>query len=312
MPKLDGARVLVTGGSGFIGRRLVAALLAGGAEVVIADLAEHPDKAVECVIGDLCDPEVRRKAVSPGLDAVVHLAAVTSVLRSVADPAGTYRLNVEATAGLLELARERGVPAFVLASTNAVTGDVGTTPISEALPTRPLTPYGATKAAGEMLLNAYAESYGMRACALRFANVYGPGMRHKDSLVPRLMRAAASGDGVQVYGDGTQLRDYVQVDDVVEAVLLAWRTGLTGPLVVGSGRSVSVNDLVAAARQVTGAPIPVERVPAKQGEMPAVVLDISRARALGYDPSQDLAAGMAGVWPEFAELPAGSGGEGAA
>ncbi|MBF8185048.1 NAD-dependent epimerase/dehydratase family protein [Nonomuraea sp. K274] len=301
MRELDGARVLVTGGSGFIGRSLVTALLAGGAEVVVADLVEYPDDAVECVTGDLCEPEVRRKAVSSGLDAVVHLAAVTSVLRSVTDPAGTHRLNVEATADLLELSREQEVPSFVLASTNAVTGDVGTTPINEDLAPRPLTPYGATKAAGEMLLNAYAASYGMRACALRFANVYGPGMRHKDSLVPRLMRAAAGGTGVQVYGDGTQLRDYVHVGDVVQAVLLALRTGHTGPLVVGSGRSVSVNDLIEAARQVTGRPIPVEQVPAKQGEMPAVVLDISRARALGYRPRHDLPDGMADVWPEFAE-----------
>jgi len=299
MPELDGTRVLVTGGSGFIGRRLVSALLAGGAEVVVADLVEHPDKAVECIVGDLCDPQVRQKVVTPGLDAVVHLAAVTSVLKSVSDPAGTYRLNVEATADLLELAREREVPAFVLASTNAVTGDVGATPISEDLPPRPLTPYGATKAAGEMLLSAYAQSYGMHAASLRFANVYGPGMRHKDSFVPRLMRAAAAGKGVQVYGDGMQLRDYVHVDDIVQAVMLAWRVRHTGPLVVGSGRSVSVNDLIDAARQVTGAPIPVEHVPAKQGEMPAVVLDISRARALGYEPRHDLTTGMAGVWPDF-------------
>lgn len=299
MPELDGTRVLVTGGSGFIGRRLVAALLGRGAEVVVADLVEHPDKAVECIVGDLCDPQVRQKVVTPGLDAVIHLAAVTSVLQSVNDPAGTYQLNVEATAGLLELARERGVPSFLLASTNAVTGDVGKQAISEDLAPRPLTPYGATKAAGEMLLNAYAQSYGMQTASLRFANVYGPGMRHKDSFVPRLMRAAAAGAGVQVYGDGLQLRDYVHVDDVVQAVLLAWRVRHNGPLVVGSGRSVSVNELIDAARQVTGQPIPVEHVPAKQGEMPAVVLDITRARALGYAPSHDLTTGMAGVWPDF-------------
>ncbi|MCG5216830.1 NAD-dependent epimerase/dehydratase family protein [Streptosporangium soli] len=301
MPELDGARVLVTGGSGFIGRRVVAALLAAGAEVVVADLSAHPAAAVRSVVGDLRDPEVRRAAVSDGLDAVIHLAAVTSVLRSVEDPAGTYQVNVEVTAGLLELAREHKVPRFVLASTNAVTGDVGGTPIGEQLPLRPLTPYGATKAAAEMLLSAYSGVYGMQACALRFANVYGPGMRHKDSFVPRLMRAAAGGTGVQVYGDGTQLRDYVHVDDIVQAVLLAWRTGVSGPVVVGSGHSVSVNDLIEAAREVTGAPIPVERVAAKAGEMPAVVLDISHARSLGYGPRYELTDGMATVWPEFAE-----------
>ncbi|MFG2086893.1 NAD-dependent epimerase/dehydratase family protein [Spirillospora sp. NPDC048824] len=301
-PGLTGARVLVTGGAGFIGGRLVTALLDAGAEVVVADRQPHPDPAVRSVVGDLCDPQVRRAAVSRGLDGMVHLAAVTSVLQSVEDPAGVYRLNVEATADLLELCREREVPRVVFASTNAVTGDVGGTPISERMPLRPLTPYGATKAAAEMLLSAYTGVYGMQTCAVRFANVYGPGMRHKDSFVPRLMRAAASGGGVQVYGDGAQLRDYVHVDDVVQAVLLAWRTGRTGPLVVGSGSSTSVNDLIDTARAVTGAPIPVEYTPAKAGEMPAVVLDISEARALGYEPHHDLRSGMATVWPDFAPV----------
>lgn len=296
--ELNGARVLVTGGSGFIGSRLVATLLAAGADVVVADLKEHPD--ARTVVGDLCDPDVRRAAVTPGLDGIVHLAALTSVLQSVNDPAGVYRLNVDASAGLLELARQHGIPRFVFASTNAVTGDVGAEPITERTPPLPLTPYGATKAAVEMLMSAYAGAYGMRACPLRFANVYGPGMLHKDSFVPRLMRAAAAGEGVQVYGDGEQLRDYVHVDDVVQAILLAWREGRTGPLIVGSGRSVSVNALIAAAREVTGAAIPVRHVPAKAGEMPAVVLDISAARKLGYEPRHDLRSGMATVWPDFA------------
>ncbi|GLW09464.1 UDP-glucose 4-epimerase [Microtetraspora sp. NBRC 13810] len=299
MTEFAGARVLVTGGAGFIGKRLVAALLDEKAEVVVADLRPHPDPAVRSIVGDLCDPAVRDTVVEHGIDGIVHLAAVTSVLRSVEDPVATHELNVEATAGLLELARVREVPRFVLASTNAVTGDVGSATISERLPLRPLTPYGATKAATEMLLSAYSAVYGMKAGALRFANVYGPGMRHKDSFVPRLMRAAAADAGVQVYGDGSQLRDYVHVDDVVQAILLAWRTGLAEPMIVGSGTSVSVNDLIDAARQVTGKPIPVTHVPAKQGEMPAVVLDISAARALGYQPLHDLASGMATVWPDF-------------
>jgi UDP-glucose 4-epimerase len=296
---MKGAQVLVTGGSGFIGSRLVDALLAAGASVAVVDRNPHPNPAVRSVVGDLCDPDVRSEAVTPELDGIVHLAAITSVLKSVENPAGTYRLNVDATAGLLELARERGVPRVIFASTNAVTGDVGSAAISEDLPLRPLTPYGATKAAVEMLLSAYSGVYEMQTCALRFANVYGPGMLHKDSFVPRLMRAAASGSGVQIYGDGNQLRDYVHVDDIVQGILLAWRTGHTGPLVLGSGESTTVNDLIDAARKVTGAAIPAEHVEAKAGEMPAVVLDISKARSLGYEPRHDLVTGMATVWPDF-------------
>ena len=165
---------------------------------------------------------------------------------------------------------------------------------------RPLTPYGATKAAGEMLLGSYANCYGITGAALRFSNVYGPGMTEKDSFIPRLMRAARDGEGVKVRGDGSMLRDVVHVDDVVQGILAAWRSGHNGPLILGSGRSVTVNEMVTIARQVTGAPIPAENVPVPPGEMPAVVLDISAARAIGYRPAYDLEAGMATVWPDFA------------
>ena len=295
----DRSRVLVTGGAGFIGRRVVRALLAEGHEVTVADLRAFGDPEARSVTGDLCDPGVPERAVRPETDVIIHLAAITSVLASVNDPVSTHRLNVDATARLLEVARENEVGTFLLASTNAVVGNVGSAVISEQAALRPLTPYGATKAAGEMLLSAYANCYGMTGAALRFSNVYGPGMTEKDSFVPRLMRAARDGEGVQVRGDGTMLRDLVHVDDVVQGVLAAWRAGYTGPLILGAGRSVSVNEMVDTARRVTGAAIPVEHVPVGNGEMPAVVVDISAARAIGYAPSHDLESGMATVWPDF-------------
>jgi UDP-glucose 4-epimerase len=295
----DRSRVLVTGGAGFIGRRVVRALLASGHEVTVADLRAFPDPEVRSVIGDLCDPDGPARAVSAGTEVIIHLAAVTSVLASVQDPVSTHRLNVDVTARLLEQARENEVGTFLLASTNAVTGNVGRAVITEQTVLRPLVPYGATKAAAEMLLSAYANSYGITGAALRFSNVYGPGMTEKDSFIPRLMRAARDGEGVSVRGDGTMLRDVVHVDDVVQGVLAAWRARYTGPLILGSGQSVTVNEMVATARRVTGAPIPVEHVPVPSGEMPAVVLDISAARAIGYAPTHDLESGMATVWPDF-------------
>jgi len=296
---LAGARVLVTGGSGFIGTRVVAALIAAGAEPIVADLNPHADPDVPIVLGDLRDEDVRRRAVTPGLDGIIHLAALTSVLKSIETPGDVYRTNVDMTAGLLELAREHQVPRFLFASTNAVTGDVGSTPIDESLPLRPLTPYGATKAAAEMLISAYSACYGVTGTALRFANVYGPGMHAKDSMIPRLMRAARDGGGVQIYGDGEQVRDFIHVDDVVQALFIAWRTGHVGPLVTGSGVSNSVNELVDAVRVVTGAELPATPVPAKPGEMPAVVLNPALLRSLGHTPSYDLKAGLATVWPDF-------------
>jgi UDP-glucose 4-epimerase len=304
-------RVLVTGGSGFIGRRVVQALLDDGADVTVADKRAFPGEVprgddggggrVRMVIGDLCDPSVVAEAVTPGTDVIIHLAALTRVLPSIEDPAATYRVNVDVTAALLEQARSRGVGTFLFASTNAVTGNVGSVTIDEQVPLRPLTPYGATKAAAEMLIGAYASCYGMTGCSLRFSNVYGPGMQEKDSFVPRLMRAARDGTGVQVYGDGSQVRDLVHVDDIVAGLFAAWRAGYSGPLILGAGESVSVNDMVDAARSVTGAGIPAEHVPPKPGEMPAVIVDISAARALGYAPAYDLKSGLSTVWPEFSE-----------
>jgi len=300
-----GLRVLVTGASGFIGKHVVAQLRAAGHHVTGADLVELPDRSVPTVTGDLCDHRVRDRAVTPGTDAVVHLAAETSVLGSIERPAHVHRTNVEMTAALLELARERGVGTFVLASTNAVVGDVGSSTITEDLPLAPLTPYGATKAAAEMLLYGYAGAFGLRTPAVRLTNVYGPGMAHKDSFVPRLMRAAAGGGGVQVYGDGEQRRDLVHVVDAARALAVAVLDWPTGPVIIGGSRSYTVNEMVQTARDVTGQPIPAERVAARPGEMPAVVVDVARARARGYSPTTSLPDGMRSAWADFAPSPGG-------
>jgi UDP-glucose 4-epimerase len=302
--------VLITGGCGFIGRAVVSALQRRGVPVTVVDrqARDERDTGITHIVGDLGDVDVRDEAVSPDTDAIIHLAASTSVLRSVERPAQTYADNVAVTQELLELARARGVRRFLMASTNAVVGDVGSATITEELPLRPLTPYGATKAASEMLLSGYAGAYGMTTCALRFSNVYGPGMALKDSFVPRLMRAALAGSTVQIYGDGSQRRDLVHVEDVVRGVLLGAESGYTGSAIIGSGRSVSVLELVETVRQVTGRPLHVEHVAAQRGEMSAVVVDLSHsAEVLGYRPTVELADGLASTWRYFRdEVPGAS------
>jgi len=244
---------------------------------------------------------VRCQAVSEGTAAIVHLAAATSVVGSMRAPDQVFENNVTVTAGLLELARGRGVPQFVLASTNAVVGDAADGVINERTPLGPLTPYGGTKAAAEMLLSAYGGSFGIVGCALRFTNVYGVGMRTKDSLVARLMRAALTGSTLQVYGDGEQRRDFVHVTDVVSAVRLALEDTWAGTVVIGSGASVSVLEVIDAVRAATAVELPVEHVPARDGEMRAVVVDTTRARQLGYEPQVRLESGLASLWREVRE-----------
>ncbi|MDA8392079.1 MAG: NAD-dependent epimerase/dehydratase family protein, partial [Actinomycetota bacterium] len=164
----------------------------------------------------------------------------------------------------------------------------------------------ATKAASEMLCSAYGASFGLAASYVRLTNVYGPGMTEKDSFVPRLMRAAAGGTGVEVYGDGSMLRDYVYISDVADAFLLMIEKAHSGPVVIGSGHSIPVDELIAHARKATGIDIPVEYGDSRPGEMPAVVVDIGRARSLGFTPKVKMDEGMREAWATFSARPPGS------
>jgi UDP-glucose 4-epimerase len=294
-------RILVTGGSGFIGRHVVSRLTESGNQIRVIDLRLHQDPEVDLVQGDIADAEALARAFDGGMDAVVHLAAVTSVLKSIEQPELTYRTNVEGTHRLLEAAREAGVTSLAFASTNAVTGPMQAPKIREDAVLNPLTPYGATKAAGEMLMSAYTASYGVRCVPIRLTNVYGPGMELKDSIIARLMRAILTGSHFEIYGDGTQVRDYVHAHDVVQAIELALTNDQwASPVIIGSGISQSVIEVVEDVQRVTGAEIEYGHGPAKPGEMPAVIVDNSRAVAAGWKPQYPtLAEGLVGVWDEW-------------
>jgi UDP-glucose 4-epimerase len=293
---------LVTGASGFIGSALVRALRMSDLRVVALDVQPCLEDGVDdMVVADLTTPGVIEDAFDREPGVVFHLAARTSVLQSTKDPEGCYQVNVAATQRILECARQAGTRQMIMASTNAVVGATDEI-ISETTPLRPLTPYGATKAAAEMLCSAYSSAYDMPVAAVRLTNVYGPGMLAKDTFVIRLLRAAAEGRPVTVYGDGLQERDYLYIDDALKAFLLAWRGEVAGPLTVGTERSTSVLELCELAGQVTGQTLETNHVAAPPGEMRAVRVDTARARALGFRATTELREGLAATWARVSSL----------
>ena len=198
---------------------------------------------------------------------MVHLAADTRVMDSIEDPTHNFDNNVVGTFNLLNACRELGVSRVVAASTGgAILGEVEP-PVHEEMAPMPTSPYGASKLMLEGYLSAYASSYGMRSCALRFSNIYGPRSFHKGSVVAHFFKRVLAGERPTVYGDGSQTRDYLYVGDLVEAIRVAMLSDVTGPYQLGSGHGTTLNELLEAMRTVTGLPIEVDyaRLPGGRG-----------------------------------------------
>jgi UDP-glucose 4-epimerase len=268
-------RVLVTGGAGFIGSALVRRLVAAGSVVRVLDDLSIGQRAyldgvrVELIVASLANPRAVEEAVE-GCAAVVHLAARAGIPDSVSDPLGTFDANVTQTVHLLDAARRAGARRFVLASSNAVLGP-HEPPADETVLPRPSSPYGASKLAGEAYVEAYAATYGIAACALRFSNAYGPRSLHKKSVVAAWLRAALGGGSLTIHGDGEQTRDFVHVDDLAAALvaaLAAREQDVAGAVFqVGTGRETTVNELAATLAAAVGRSLPVRHEPVRAGDV---------------------------------------------
>jgi UDP-glucose 4-epimerase len=301
-------KVVVTGGAGFIGSHVVDALMGAGATVHVLDnlssgrtanLAPALERGAEAHTVDVTDEdETARVMTLAGPSVVIHLAAQIDVRRSVDRPGFDAKVNVAGTAAVLEAARRAGVPRVVLASTAAVYGQPDKVPTLERAPLRPLTPYGAAKAAAEAYLDLYRRLYGLSTLALRMANVYGPRQDpHGESGVVAIFNgAAAERRPVTVHGDGRQTRDYVHVDDVARAFMLAAATGATGAVNIATGHETSVRQLA----ELLG--VEVLQGPGRVGEIPRSCLDTAAAnRRLGWRARMPLRAGLASLRPVPAE-----------
>jgi UDP-glucuronate 4-epimerase len=307
-------RILVTGGAGFIGSHLVEKLLATGHEVSIID-----------DFNDFYDPRIKRANVTAfagevaiheldlrdgaavaqlfqreKFDAIAHLAARAGVRPSIQQPQLYYDTNVGGTLHLLEAARATGIERFIFASSSSVYGICREVPFSEEFRlTQTISPYAATKVAGEFLCSTYSHLYQMRIVALRFFTVYGARQR-PDLAIHQFTRKILNGEAIDRFGDGTTRRDYTYVDDIIQGVMAAF--DYSGPLYdlfnLGESETIQLKDLIAAIEKTVGRKAKINELPEQPGDVPLTCADISKARRLlGYNPTTRLSAGL----PKFVD-----------
>jgi UDP-glucose 4-epimerase len=322
---------LVTGGCGFIGSRLVAALVQRGVATRIVDdlsvgtiedlrraaqteidipsgpsLSRPRPRVAQLVKGNILDEDLMNRAAE-GMTVIVHLAANTGVGPSVEDPRLDCTVNVIGTFNALEAARTANVRRFVFASSSAPIGEVEP-PIHEALAPHPVSPYGASKLAGEGYCSAYARTFGIETVALRFGNVYGPGSTHKSSVVAKFIRDAMSSGTLTVNGDGNQTRDFIYIDDLIAAILLAAHKPDIGgeTFQIATARETTVReiaDLMCARLPIHGVarPAVVFQAP-RLGDVRRNFSDTTKARTrLGWTATTALSEGIEATIQWFAE-----------
>jgi UDP-glucose 4-epimerase len=314
------ARILVTGGAGYIGSVCAAQLLAEGHEVVVVDSLIRGHRAAipagaEHVEVDILEAPALAAAVADARpDAVMHFAALALVGESVQHPERYWRTNVGGTLNLLDAMRAAGVERLVFSSTCACYGSPDVVPIAEDTPTRPANPYGASKLAVDQMIGEHCAAHGLAAISLRYFNVAGAsGEQGEDHdpethLIPNVLRAALGTlEHVEVFGtdyetpDGTAIRDYIHVEDLARAHLLALEAARGGEhriLNLGNGNGFSVREVIDAGRRVTGLEVPARDAPRRPGDPPVLVAASQRIRdELGWEPRKpELDAMIADAW----------------
>jgi UDP-glucose 4-epimerase len=307
-------KLLVTGGAGYIGSIVALHLVEAGHEIVVLDNLERGHReavpaAARLVIADLRDQAAVAAVASEGFDGVLHFAALALVSESVAHPERYYRTNVGGTLNLLDGMRAAAIPRLVFSSTCAVYGQPDTVPIAETAPTRPANAYGASKLAVDRMISDECLAHGLGAVSLRYFNVAGASGRlgedHEPEthLIPNVLRTAQGiHPFVEVFGtdyptsDGTAIRDYIHIDDLAAAHLLALdgsRESEHRIFNLGNGSGFSVREVIATAERVTGRPVTTREAPRRPGDPPELVSASDRIRReLGWAPRKPALAEM--------------------
>lgn len=303
------ARVLVTGGAGFIGSHLVERLLGRGDEVICLDdfndfydprrkranlalVAAHPGFHLE--VGDIRDPLALDRAYRHGIDATIHLAARAGVRPSIVDPVLYEEVNALGTLNVLDAARRHGARVFVLGSSSSVYGINAKVPFGEDDPiSHPVSPYAVTKRAGELMAFSYHHLHGLRVTVLRFFTVYGPRQR-PEMAIHRFAEHMLRGESVPRFGDGSSARDYTYVDDIVDGIVAGLDAAATFEIVnLGGAHAVALQRLIELIGAAVGVTPRIENLPDQPGDVPVTFADVTRARALwGWQPRVPIEEGL--------------------
>jgi UDP-glucuronate 4-epimerase len=304
--------ILITGGAGFIGSHLVDRLLAEGDwwVTVVDDFNDFYDPEIKRANASChknhpnyysFEADIRDRSVlneifaEEKFDSIVHLAARAGVRPSLDQPQLYAETNINGTLNLLELAREHGIKRFVFGSSSSVYGINAKVPFAEDDPIRqPISPYAATKAAGELLCHTYTHLYGIRCVCLRFFTVYGPRQR-PDLAIHKFARLISEDKPIPVFGDGTTRRDYTFIDDIIAGVRAAIDYDKTDYEVInlGESRTVELRELISLLEKELGKTAQIDRQPLQPGDVPQTFADIAKARRLlGYDPRTQIEEGI--------------------
>jgi UDP-glucuronate 4-epimerase len=309
-------RVLLTGGAGFIGSHLAQELLRRGVQLTIVDNLDdfysptwkranlediRKTGIFDFVEQDICEVEGMRGAIAAAKpDAVIHLAARAGVRPSIEQPRLYERVNIAGTVNLLEICRESEVPKFIFGSSSSVYGASSRSPfLEDQVEMRPISPYAATKLAGEMMCYTYAHLYGLQTVCLRFFTVYGPRQR-PDLAIHKFLALLEAGKPIPFFGDGSSGRDYTYVDDIVAGVIAAleFKHSPTGGIPfevfnLGDSHPVKLSELVSKLEQFTDRKVVLHKQPSQPGDVPLTCADIGKAgRLLGYKPVTPLDEGL--------------------
>ena len=305
-------KILITGGAGFIGSHLIDQLLSeGGWKIsVVDDFNDFYDPAIkrENIAPylshpdfKLCEADIRdydalaRVFAGASFDCIVHLAARAGVRPSLTEPRIYVETNINGTLNLLELARTNGVQRFIFGSSSSVYGENKKVPFSEADPIfNPISPYAATKAAGELICHSYAHLHGLRIICLRFFTVYGARQR-PDLAIHKFAKLISAGQPIPVFGDGSTRRDYTYVDDIISGVRAAMDYDQSNYEVInlGESRTVELRELISLLEKALGREAIIDRQPRQPGDVPQTYADIAKARRLlGYNPQTQIEEGI--------------------